>query len=191
METTMNTLLLLLGILSASLIAAAPAQAQNKKVLVAYFSHTQTTEKVALEIQKQTGADLFRIETVQVYPTVHKETTAFAEKERDADARPALKTSVANMDDYDVIFIGYPIWWYTLPMPLFTFLESYDLSGKTVIPFCTHGGSRLAGTDDVIQKLQPKAKVLEGLAIHRNVLRGNPGTGAEKPVADWLGKITF
>lgn len=187
----MNKFLLLLGILSLSLFTAASAQAADKKVLVAYFSHTQTTEKVALEIQKKTGADLFRIETVQAYPTVHKETTEFAEKERDADARPALKGTVANMDDYDVIFIGYPIWWYTMPMPLFTFLESYDLAGKTIIPFCTHGGSRLAGTDEVIQKLQPKAKVLKGLAIHRNVLRGNPDTGAEKPVADWLNTLSY
>lgn len=195
----MSKLLLLLAGFSLSLFAAASAQAQTptqtgaqaQKILIAYFSHTQTTEKVALEIRKKTGGDLFKIETVQAYPTVHKETTAFAEKERDTDARPALKGTVENMDSYDVIFLGYPIWWYTLPMPLYTFLESYDLSDKTIIPFVTHGGSRMSGTEEVIQKLQPNAKMRESLAIHRNVIRNNPETGAEKPTAEWLGKLGY
>lgn len=191
----MNKLLLLLAGLSISLFAAAPAQAQTRaqgqKILIAYFSHTQTTEKVALEIQKRTGGDLFRIETVQAYPTEHRETLDVAEKERDTNARPALKGTVENMDSYDVIFLGYPIWWYTLPQPLFTFLESYDLSGKTIIPFVTHGGSRMSGTEEVIQELQPNAKMRESLAIHRNVIRNNPDTGAQKPTAEWLTKLGY
>lgn len=187
----MSKLLFFLAGLSLCLIGAVPAQAQTKKVLVAYFSHTQTTEKVALEIQKATGADLFRIETVKPYPAEHRETLDVAEKERDTDARPELKGKVENMDSYDVIFLGYPIWWYTLPQPLFTFLESYDLSGKTVIPFVTHGGSRMSGTEEVIQKLQPNVKMLESLAIHRNVIRNNPDTRAQKPVAEWLAKLGY
>ncbi|SHN71624.1 flavodoxin [Desulfovibrio litoralis] len=175
-----------------SFVLTSPVHAnENKKTLIVYFSHTQTTEKVALEIHKKVGGDIFRIETVQQYPTEHKATVTLAEKERDANARPALKTQVENIDSYDVIFIGYPIWWYTLPMPLYTFLESYDLSGKTIIPFCTHGGSSMSGTEDVIKKLQPNAKVLDGLAVSRNIIRSNPDTGAEKPVAEWLSKLGY
>lgn len=187
----MSRLLFILAGLTVTLFTAAPAQAQTKKILVAYFSHTQTTEKVAREIQNGTGADLFKIETARPYPSEHKATTAFARKERDDDARPELKGAVENMDSYDVIFLGYPIWWYTLPMPLYTFLESYDLSGKTVIPFVTHGGSGMSGTEAVIRELQPGARLLKGLSIHRNVIRNNPDSGAQKPVADWLGELGF
>lgn len=183
--------LVLVSITTAPAHAQTAAQAQTGKILVAYFSHTQTTEKVALEIQRKTGADLFRIETVQTYPAEHRQTVALAEKENEADARPALAATVENMDSYDVIFLGYPIWVYTLPMPLFTFLDSYDLSGKTVIPFCTHGGSRLSGTESVIRKIQPNASILEGLAVHRSIFRNNPDTGAQKPVAEWLAKLGF
>lgn len=187
----MSKLLLLLAGMSLSLFAAAPAHAQPQKILVAYFSHTQTTEKVALEIQKKTGGDLFRIETVQAYPTEHRDTIDVAEKERNTDARPALKGTVEAMGSYDVIFLGYPIWWYTLPQPLFTFLESYDLSGKTIIPFVTHGGSRMSGTEEVIQKLQPNAKMRKSLAIHRNDLRNTPETGAQKAVTAWLTTLGY
>lgn len=187
----MNKISLLLAVLSLSFVVPVSAQAQQKKILVAYFSHTQTTEKVALEIHRRVGGDLFKIETVQSYPTEHRETVDYAEKERDSDARPALKTSVEDMASYDVIFIGYPIWWYTLPMPLFTFLESYNLAGKIVIPFCTHGGSRLSGTEDVIQKLHPDTKILEGLAVDRKIIRKSPDSGAQKPVADWLAKLGY
>jgi len=188
----MKIVTLLLAALSLSFAVAAPAQAQdNKKILVAYFSHTETTEKVAMEIHKKVGGDIFKIETVQSYPIEHRETVDLAEKERDSNARPALKAKVENIESYDVIFLGYPIWWYTLPMPLFTFLESYDLSGKTIIPFSTHGGSRMSGTEDVVRKLHPEAKVLDGFAVSRNVIRNNPETGAVKPVADWLAKLKY
>lgn len=188
----MKLAVFLLAALSLSFALAAPAQAQSsKKILVAYFSHTQTTEKVALEIHKRVGGDIFKIETVAPYPSEHRETVDMAEKERDSNARPALKAKVENIESYDVIFVGYPIWWYTLPMPLFSFLESYDLSGKTIIPFSTHGGSRMSGTEDVIRKLHPQAKVYDGLAVSRNVIRNNPETGAVKPVADWLTKLVY
>lgn len=183
---------LLLAVLSFFFVFTAPAHAlERKKILIAYFSHTQTTEKVALEIQSRIGGALFKIETVQAYPAEHRATVDFAEKEHDADARPLLKGTVENMGSYDVIFLGYPIWWYTLPMPLYTFLESYDLSGKTIIPFCTHGGSRMSGTEGIIRELQPKATVLNGLAISRDIIRNNPETGAVQPVAGWLNKLVY
>lgn len=95
------------------------------------------------------------------------------------------------MDSYDVIFLGYPIWWYTLPMPLFTFLESYDFNGKTIIPFSTHGGSQMSGTEAVIRKLHSGATVYDGFAVSRNIIRNNPATGAVKPVEDWLAKLAY
>lgn len=187
----MSKVFVLTALVTMSFFMPTPAHAQTKKILVAYFSHTQTTEKVAREIQRKTGGDLFRIETVRDYPAEHRELVDFAEKERDANARPALKSTVGDMDSYDVVFLGYPIWWYTLPMPLFTFLESYDFSGKTIIPFCTHGGSRLSGTEDVIKKIHPKANILEGLAVHRDRIGNGPDNGAEKPVAEWLSKLSY
>ena len=186
----MKIAIFLLAALSLSFAVAASAQAQSgKKVLVAYFSHTQTTEKVAREIHKRVGGDIFKIETIHTYPTEHRDTLDFAKKERESNARPVLKAKVENMDSYDVIFLGYPIWWYTLPQSLFTFLESYDLSGKIIIPFVTHGGSRMSGTEEVIRKIQPNAELREGLAIHRDVIRNNPDTGAEKPTAEWLATL--
>lgn len=188
----MKIVIFLLAVLSLVFAVSTPAQAQSdKKVLVAYFSHTQTTEKVATEIHKRVGGDIFKIETVQAYPNEHQATRAAADIELESNARPELKASMENMDSYDVIFLGYPIWKYTMPMSLFTFLESYDLSGKTIIPFCTHGGSRMSDTEDVIRKIQPKANVYKGFAVYRDIIRNNPATGAVKPVEDWLAKLAY
>ncbi len=173
-------------VMGGTALFAQVAVAAEKKVLVAYFSHTGTTEKVALEIQRQIGGDLFKVETVQNYSTDHKKLVDYAKKELAADARPSLKASVTNLDAYDVVFVGYPIWWYTLPMPLFTFFESHNSSGKTVIPFCTHGGSRLSGTVELIQQLAPKAQVLEGLAISRKATSEIP-----EDVTEWLKKLKY
>jgi flavodoxin len=102
-----------------------------------------------------------------------------------------LKPIALDVNSYDVIFIGYPIWWYTLPRAVYVFLESYDFSGKTIVPFCTHGGSRLSGTENVIKTLQPKASVLRGLEISRNVINRNPENGARKPIQDWLASLGY
>lgn len=186
-----STTLLFLLLMAASPLFVQPAVAAEKKVLVAYFSHTGTTEKVALEIQRQTGGDLFIIETVQNYSTNHKELTGYAKKELEANGRPRLKATIPNLEAYDVVFVGYPIWWYTLPMPLFTFFESHNFSGKTIIPFATHAGSRMSGTEETIRKLHPQANVHNGFAVSRNIIRNNPETGAVKPVTDWLAKLAY
>lgn len=169
-----------------------------KKILVAYFSHTGknyvngsivdlpigNTEVVAKMIQKITGSDLFHIEAVKVYPNDYTEATEVAKAELRADARPELTNHVKNMDSYDVIFIGYPIWWGTMPMPVFTFLGNYDFSRKTIIPFCTHEGSGLGRTEQDIIKLCPKATVLKGIAIH-----GGDAGSANTKVSDWINKL--
>lgn len=165
---------------------AQTALAAEKKVLVVYFSQTGTTEQVAQEIQRQTGGDLFKMETRQNYPKNHKQLVDYAKKELEANARPGLKAQIPNLEAYDVVFVGYPIWWYTLPMPLFTFFESHAFAGKTVIPFCTHGGSRLSGTVELIKKLAPDAKVLGGLAISRD-----DTDKIQSDVSAWLAKLKY
>lgn len=133
-------------------------------------------------IQENTGGDLFRIETVQQYPLDHDPLVNQADEEQADNARPELKALPENLDDYDTIFLGYPNWWGDMPMPLYAFLESVDLSGKTIIPFCPHGGSGFSRTESTIAELQPDATVSEdGLAISRNDV-----AGAEGEIVSWL-----
>lgn len=130
---------------------------------------------IAFAIAQASGGDLFAIETVQTYPAQHDELTAFAREEQGQSARPELASQLENLDAYDTIFLGYPNWWADLPMPLYTFLEEYDLSGKTIIPFCPHGGSGFSDTVNTIAQLQPNATVsTEGFSISRNDV---PGSG--------------
>lgn len=136
----------------------------NNKVLVVYFSYGGNTQKLAKLVSDKVGGDFIRIETVKNYPEYSK-LFDYAKSERDNNERPELKDLNINIEDYDTIFIGYPIWWYTLPMPVFSFLDKYDLSGKTIIPFNTHKGSGDGGTYDTIKSIEPGAKVLKGLPI--------------------------
>lgn len=168
------------------------------KCLIAYFSREGNnyvsgkivnlpmgnTEVVANMIQEITESDVFRIDTVNSYPKDYTETTNVAKKELNDNARPALFSYVENIDCYNVIFLGYPNWWGTMPMPVFTFLEEYDFSGKTIIPFCTHEGSGLGHSEKDIAKLCTKATVLKGMAIN-----GSRVNNAKKDVTSWLSKI--
>ena len=127
------------------------------------------TQFIATEIQKNLGGDLFAIETTQDYPGTHDELLEFAYNEKSDNARPELATHIENLDNYDYIFIGYPNWNADLPMPLYSFFDEYDFSGKTIIPFVTHGGSGFSGTIQTIEELEPNATVIEaGLSISRN-----------------------
>ncbi|MCE5224421.1 MAG: flavodoxin, partial [Porphyromonadaceae bacterium] len=115
----------------------------------------------------------------------YMETTRVAKKELNADARPELTETVDNIDDYDTIYLGYPNWWGTFPMAIFTFLESYNFSGKTIIPFCTHEGSGMCGLGD-IQLVCPEANVNKGIAIKgSNVHRAD----TESTIKNWLEKL--
>jgi flavodoxin len=172
------------------LVASAAAlsgamQAQSKgKTLIAYFSWGGNTREMAKQIQQQTGGDLFEITTVKPYPTDYNECIDVAKKEQQAAARPPLAAEVKDMAAYDVVFVGYPNWWGTMPQVLFTFLEQYDLSGKTVIPFCTHGGGRWGRSLGDLKTLCPDATVLEGLAISGNLVRRS-----KDDVVQWLKKL--
>lgn len=140
-------------------------------------------EYVAHLIADATDADLWRIETEHQYPLEHDALLDAAADEQDANARPVLVGTVENLEQYDRIFLGFPNWWYDLPMPLYSFLESYDLSGKEIVPFTVHGGSGFSGALNTIAELQPEALVYEnGLSISRNAV-----TDCETQVAEWLG----
>ena len=187
-----------------------PAQSGESKVLVAYFSMPETTnpnnmtteeanstvvingevlgntQYMAQVIQRTTNADIYRIEPQNPYPTDHTTLVAQAREEQDQDTRPAIKNAVSDFDSYDTVFIGYPIWWSDLPQILYTFFDTYDFSGKTVIPFSTHGGSSFAGTPATIQSLEPGAKMLDGLTISRNNIQD-----AEQEIVSWVNGLDY
>jgi len=142
------------------------------------------TEVAAKMIQKMTGSNIFRIDTVKEYPVDYHETTDVAMQELRQNARPELAGYVDNMADYSVMYLGYPNWWGTMPMAVFTFLEQYDFSGKTIIPFCTHEGSGMGHSEGDVRKLCSDARVLKGLPI-----RGGSVQGAENDIANWLRKL--
>lgn len=134
----------------------------NNKILVAYFSWGGTTQRMAQEIVNQTGADLFRIEPVVPYPTDYTECTEVAQEEKNNNARPAIAGEVENWEQYDTVFIGCPVWWWTTPMIICTFAESYDFEGKTVVPFCTYASTYRDETLARIVELTPDADHLTG-----------------------------
>ena len=154
---------------------------ENGKILVAYFSHSGNTKKIAEEIQDKTGADIFEIKTVNAYSDDYNTVLDEAKAELNDKARPKLSETVEDMAQYQTVIIGYPIWWGDMPMAVYSFLDEYDLSGKTVLPFCTHGGSGLSGTDKNIQNEEKDAKVTDGLAIRDSSL-----DDADGAVDQWL-----
>lgn len=153
----------------------------NGKTLVVYFSHSGNTKQVAESIQKKLDADIFEIKTVKEYSSDYDTVVDEAQKELNDNARPELSTALDNIEQYDTVIIGYPIWWGDMPMAVYTFLDTYDLSGKTVAPFCTHGGSGLSGTDKNIQDEEKDATVLEGLAISDSSV-----DSSDSEVESWL-----
>jgi flavodoxin len=139
------------------------------------------TEVVAGMIQRMIGGDLFKIDTVKPYPTDYHEATDVAKVELRENARPELTDSVSNMERYDIIYLGYPNWWGTMPMPVFSFLESYEFAGKIIAPFCTHEGSGMGRSERDITNVCPESHLLSGLAI-----RGSSVRDSENVVVDWM-----
>lgn len=151
------------------------------KVLIAYFSWGGNTRGIAEEIQSQTGADLFEIELVNPYSSDYNTVLNEAQRDQNEQARPELATHVENMEDYDTIILGYPNWWASIPMPIASFLEEYDFSGKTIIPFCSHGGGRFGQSLTAIAKLAPDAAMGEALSIHYS-----GGNTLPDDITEWL-----
>lgn len=183
----------------------------QNKILIAYFTWSDNTvvenpdsidvdaetsasvlspgnaELIANWIAEETGGDLFSIKTQNKYSSDYDECLNQARKERDNNERPALVGRVNNIDDYDVIFLGFPNWWYTCPMAVFTFVESYDLSGKTIIPFCTHGTGGLSRTIRDLKNLLPdNCEVLEPIGVYRPEVKNS-----KSKVLDWLRNLGY
>lgn len=153
----------------------------DSKSLVVYFSWSGNTENVAREIQSQTGADIFEIVPETAYSTDYDTVVDKAQQEQRENARPAIKDTIDNIDDYDTVYVGFPNWWGDMPMILYTFFDTYDLSGKTVALFCTSGGSGLSDTVNEVKALEPDANVTEGLHV------GSSDASAPKTyVENWL-----
>lgn len=190
---------------------AAPSVEKNSDILVAYFSVPETdnpnnmtrdednsvvvidgkvlgnTQYMAHVIQENTGGDIFRIEPQTPYPLAHRLLLELAREEQDKNSRPELKAKIGNLERYNTIFLGYPNWRADMPMILYSFLEQHDFSGKTIIPFNTHGGSGFSRTIDTIAELQPKATVQRsGLSISRDDIQDSAFD-----IAAWLKQMHF
>lgn len=166
---------------------AAPAE-EGPRALVVYFSATGNTRAVAQTIAALQGADLYEILPEEPYTQAdlnyNDKTTRATAEQNDPDARPAISGRPEGLDGYDLIYLGYPIWWGDMPKILYTFLDTYDLSGKTIAPFCTSGGSGLSGTPGTIAELEPGAQLLEGLQVSDSA-----AGSAEDAVKEWLAVI--
>ena len=143
-----------------------------------FFGNAQLLAQMAQEV---TDGDLFLIQTADTYPSDYRETTNVASVEQSKNARPELASHVSNMEQYDTIVLIYPNWWGTLPQALYTFLEEYDFSGKTILPLCTHEGSRMGSSERAIAGLCPDAALLDGLAV-----RGASAASARSDVEKWI-----
>ncbi|MBR1911546.1 MAG: flavodoxin [Treponema sp.] len=181
-----------LAITFAALVAVSSISAKS---LVVYFSHAGenyavgtisegNTAILAKMIASKTGSDTFEIIPAKDYPAAYKECTDVAKAEQKKNARPAYKDDI-DTSNYDTIYIGYPIWWGDMPMVVYTFLEKHNLNGKTIVPFCTHEGSGVSGTDGTIKRFYKSANVKVALAV-RGATVQNERTKAEKTVDEWL-----
>ena len=180
------------------------AEEASSRILVVYFSVPEDVDTAGVDavsgasivvrdggklgniqfaaqiIARETGADLFRLETVEPYPLDHDPLVDQAAQEQDDNARPEL-TALPDLSGYDTVFLGYPNWWASIPMPIASFLEEYDFSGKTIVPFCSHGGGRFGQSLTAIAKLAPNAELGEGLSVHYS-----GGSSLPDDIAEWL-----
>ena len=185
-------------------------QNAGKKILIAYFTWADNTfvadpssvdinattsasvlppgdaGLIARWIQEETGGDLFSIITENKYSSDYDECLNKARQERDNNERPRLVGRVNNMNDYDIIFLGFPNWWYTCPMAVFTFLESYNFSGKTIIPFCAHGTGGLSRTVRDIRRTIPNVKVLDAIGVYRPEVRNS-----KNRIVNWVKGLNY
>ena len=192
-------------VVSEAVTDAAPSEnepaSDGNNILVAYFSRADenynvgtiekgNTQIIAEYIASEVGADSFHIETVTPYPADYDECCDVAKQELADKARPELSGTVDNMEQYDIVFLGYPIWWGDMPMAVYTFMDSYDFSDKVVIPFNTHEGSGESGTYSAIGSYLPNAQVLDGMAIQGKTAQ-EFNSDTQQSVRDWLDGLGF
>lgn len=163
--------------------SSTPTEAEAKS-LVVYFSWSGNTKNVANSIQSQTDSDIFEIIPATPYSDDYDTVVDLAQEEQRNDARPAISGEIENLEQYDVIYVGFPNWWGDMPMILYTFFDTYDLSGKTVALFCTSGGSGLSNTVNEVKSLEPGATVTAGLHIG-----SGSSSNPDNAVSEWLNDI--
>lgn len=163
-----------------------PPVSGESNLLIAYFSCSGNTQTIANYIQEETGGELYRILTVEPYPEDINELYQVGQRELNENARPELAEPISSevFAGYDTVFIGYPIWGGTMPMAVYHFLESYDFTGKTVVPFCTHGGSGIGNTEATIRNICGEVTMLNGFSVY-----GSRVSTAQNAVGDWLQEI--
>lgn len=172
----------------------------EKKVLIAFFSRADenynvghiekgNTQIIAEMIATETGGTLFHIETVTPYPANYVKCIEVAKKELNTKARPDIKGD-APVEEYDIVFLGYPNWWGDVPMAVYTFIEKHDWQAKTVIPFCTHEGSGFGSTENKLKNACKGATFMKGLAVQGTTAQTQQ-TQAKRSVTNWLGKLNY
>lgn len=159
--------------------ASASIQVWNNK-------NTGNTGVVANIINEKVNGDIFPILVAEKYSDSYDETVDRGRTEKNSNFRPQLVNHIENFDNYDTVFVGFPNWWYDMPMAMYSFFEEYDFSGKNIIPFVTSGGSGFSDTINTIKSLEPNAKVLEGISIS-----GRRATGSEDDITEWLNEINY
>lgn len=152
-----------------------------KKILIAYFSHSGKTRAVAEKIRETVEGDLFEIQSAKAYPENYNVCVEQAKKEIAAKYQPALKNRLEGIEQYDTIFLGSPVWWYTVAPPVATFLSEYDMSGKKIAVFCTHGGGGISRCVTDVDELSPNAELLEGIAFRDSKIES-----CQKELSDWI-----
>ena len=181
--------------LGAAAVIAAPilsrasayaAEAGGNNVLILYFSHSGNTRRLADLIYRRVGGDMVELKTIVPYPQDYTAVGEQAKKELESNARPQIATEISNLDEYRTVFIGFPIWGGTMPMPFFTFLEKHNLGDRNIIPFCTHEGSLFDRSESDLRRLCPQARILKGFEV-----RGSRVSGAQKDVDAWLTGLGF
>ena len=155
-----------------------------KKILIVYYSHSGNTAKIAKQIQKYTDGDLFEIKTKEQYPSKYNDLLNQAKKEISDGYKPVLTSKVKNMEDYDIIFAGSPNWWGTIAPAASSFLSEYDFSGKTIVPFCTHGGGGVSRCFDDMKKLLSGANFLEGKGFYKS-------DSSENEISGWIKNLNL
>ena len=169
---------------SQSSFSSSESSETGSKSLVVYFSWSGNTQNVAEAIKANTDSDIFEIIPETPYSDDYDTVLELAQEEQSENVRPAISGSIDNIGDYDVIFVGFPNWWGDMPMILYTFFDSYDLSGKVIAPFCTSGGSGLSNTVNEIKELEPDATVTDGLHIG-----SSSASDPDDAVSQWLSEI--
>lgn len=165
---------------------AAESSEEAGGILIAYFSWSGNTEKMAQMIQSETNGDLFKIEPATPYTDDYDTLLDVAQQEQSDNARPELASQVENWDSYEVVFVGYPDWWSDAPMLIYSFLEAYDWEGKTLVPFCTSGGSGFGRSLDKLPDSAPGAEILDGLHVS-----GSSVDGAGEDIASWISSLNL